>query len=201
MEVPDRPVFGHCVVSSTYKFISIPKCASTYGLNLLSQELDWKISNFLLFDHSQKKSLIILRHPIERWKSAMFMYFLYPHLNIHINLSDPKTIFDKLCFEPHTDLQTNFLKNIDLNQAIFFKFDNNLEYNLTTFLEKKCNCTNIKLQGRHLDKQKNETNVVRKKLNEIIDFFLQDKLNEKKLMNYLKPDFDLYNNISYTRFD
>lgn len=197
MQIPDRPAFGHCIVTNNYKFISIPRCASTYGLELFNEELKWEISNFLIIDHSNKTNLIVLRDPIERWKSAMLMYFLFPHLKVHINLNEPETIFDKLCFEPHTDLQVNFIKNLDLNNAVYFQFNNNLEYNMISFLEKKLGYKNIKFRNKHLEKQKKNSDFVMNKLTEILDYFLQNQDYKKKLLNFLKPDFDFYNNVTF----
>lgn len=197
MLVPDRPAFGHCIISDKYKFISIPKCASTYGIELLHIELNWQISNFKTIDLSSKKNLVVLRNPVDRWKSAMLMYFLFPKLGVHLDLGKPKTIFDNLCFDPHTDLQVNFIKGLDLNNAIFFEFNSSLETTFVNFLEKELSYKNIKLKNKHLDKSKKEKNIIIKKLTEILDIFLDDVENKQKLYSYLKPDLDLYRSVNF----
>ena len=145
---------GYISPCEKYFWVKIPKCASTYIENLLIS-LDWKIDNYRHRD--DKDSLIyfsVLRDPIDRWISGIVEYLTINKIELS-DLSDVaiKLIFDAKTFDRHTQNQCYYLESINLQNTIFFKFDQQLSKNLENWF----NSQNLKFNPAIENKKQNKS--------------------------------------------
>jgi len=131
---------GECWVDEVNDkaYIHIPKNASSFVKGvLIGSGGFWNHSETLV---NRGENLIVLRDPIDRWCSGITQY-LY---NNKLDISDDK-IFDKITFDDHTDLQTYFLKGVNLDHATFMLVDDNLRTNLANWIYDRGYRTNVDL--------------------------------------------------------
>ena len=132
-------VLGECMShpDTDLMYVYIPKNASSWTKPNL-QDWNWEMYNYHTdLQIKNKKAIIVLRDPLERWVSGIAEY-LYLHqydlntweLSSHmINL-----IFDRIVFDDHTDRQINFLHGLERSNCVFFNCDENYRKNFSDFL-------------------------------------------------------------------
>lgn len=123
--------------SRNITYIHIPKNASSFVKGcLIGCGGFWKHSQELV---NGQENLIVLRDPIERWCSGMAQYqFNCGHLNMPID-----EVFAKITFDDHTDLQTYFLKDVDLIHTTYMRADHTLRDTITKWCLERGYQTNI----------------------------------------------------------
>jgi len=104
-------------------FIHIPKNASSFIKGCLLSSNNFVHNNNLV---TADKYLIALRDPIERWVSGITQLMSVPS-NQNLTLQD---LVSTVTFDDHTELQTYFLKGIDLDRCSFLWVDRNLRTNI-----------------------------------------------------------------------
>lgn len=185
-------------------FIPIPKNSSTYVESFFDIALGEKSYENFKFQTpiTPKKTIVVLRDPIDRWISGIVHYF---YLTNQVGYEViPKTIWDfvtnQIVFDEHTELQSRFLPNLDTDDIFFFKQDQTLQANIEEFIKVQFNIP--------------ETAWIKKKnkiqYNKSLNFFYKNKLkkyvlglsfNNKVLLNRLKkvyePDFELFNSVNF----
>lgn len=144
LKYPDYPI---CYSLDNLVYVPILKNAHT-SLNLFFKEYGFKkkYKNSTLIPDT-KKCIIILRDPIERWKSGLLENLAYKS-HITTNISDEilTRAVNYPFVDPHTLGQTFFLKNLCFEQCVFFKLDTNLEINLNNYLSKYYGANHYKLE-------------------------------------------------------
>ena len=109
-------------------YIPIPKNSSSYvGKLMLANK--WNIANFLETDLTNKKIIVILRDPIDRWVSGMAQYLCSSVVSKGYsadtiiqtwNEITQTLVFDKVIFDDHTEKQVYFINTVPTESCIYF---------------------------------------------------------------------------------
>lgn len=198
-----RHIMGTCgtLLDSKYGHIPIPKNASSYYNELFKQACNWKYNN-LYHNYPNKKFIVCLREPLDRWFTGITEYFYRYHGTIDItNAQILQLIGERITFDAHTEPQVNFISNIKPERLIFFKVDSNLNNNLEDFIRKELTLVKdleeVKLT---LEPHSNITATNPDKLRYIS--ILKDYINSRsEVMNKINmlyaKDFELYNTVKF----
>jgi hypothetical protein len=108
-------------------FVHIPKNASSFVKGCLLSTEKFTHSNSLI---TAERYLIALRDPIERWVSGITQLMSVPD-NQHLTLQD---LVSTVTFDDHTELQTYFLQDVDIDRCTFLKVNQNLRTNIKLWL-------------------------------------------------------------------
>jgi hypothetical protein len=118
--------FGTCMShpDSPLMYINIPKNASSWTKpNLI--DWGWQFYNFHT-DNLEKKAIVVLRDPIERWVSGISEYLTLYHPTMGVPAQETvELIFDRVCFDDHTERQIRFIDGLDTDNCIFLLCDGN----------------------------------------------------------------------------
>ena len=179
---------GECWVDETHHFtyVHIPKNASSFVKGcLIGARGFWKHSETLI---NGKENLIVLRDPIDRWCSGIAQY----EYNIK-SLLDPHTAFETITFDDHTELQTYFLKGVDLSCATFMLVDDNLRSTLSRWIIEHGYVTNIEIA--HAYNTSEDDKLERK--NYYIKLLEQDPSLVLKLKEHFAEDYKLIKSVKF----
>jgi hypothetical protein len=123
-------ILGECWADpdKNITFVHIPKNASSFVKGCLLSTNRFTHSNTIV---NADNYLITLRDPIERWVSGIAQ-FMAIDSNKHLTLEE---LFNTVTFDDHTELQTYFLKGINLDHCTFVRVDTNLRTNLSNWLK------------------------------------------------------------------
>lgn len=139
-------VYGDCSINHHRKLfiVNIPKCASSWVkayTALLGDTPDntWLGGNFTTDNLEDYQPIVVLRDPVSRWISHSPMGdAIYDMIRdqaedafFFINL--PSLLYS----DEHTAPQTDFIKGIDLTNAVFFLADKNFSFKFEQFLVKQ----------------------------------------------------------------
>ena len=207
--------FGEGLVSPDRNFLmfKIPKNASTFLVDNLVK-LDWEHVNYEDYLESNIKTMVVLRDPISRWISGLVEYLFLYHRNILDNIIDPFTfdylpllgeklaislIFEKIVFDDHTDRQCSFLHNVNIDNTVWFRFDNNLNKNISYFLN------SVGLKNNLLDAEKvnssegdDSISMHKRKLKELFEYIIsKDQFKRNTIEQWLWCDIELYNRVKF----
>ena len=148
-------------------YIPIPKNSSSYvGKLMLANH--WGVNNYLTTDLSNKKVIVLLRDPVERWISGMAQYLCstgYPaDLTIEKwNSLTTTLVFDRLIFDDHTEKQVYFINIVPEENCVYFNGTHGVAEKLQKYLT-----------GQGID------------LNINIDITPSDDSQNKKLVKFLR---------------
>lgn len=205
--------YGEGLISPDRKFFifKIPKNASTFIVKNLTA-LGWEHASYGEF--ACENTIAILRDPVERWISGIVEYLFLYHENVLGNLADPfnyeylpllgeklglSLLFERIVFDDHTDRQCSFLKNVNIDSTIWFKFDNNLNKNLSTFLTAN-GLTNDLLNAEKVNSSDSTDRVpsLKRKLKELIEYaMLHDNFKKYNVEQWMWCDIELYNRVKF----
>jgi len=178
---------------SKFYFIPITKNASSFTYRCLSQ-IDWQY--YKLYHYGQledKIPVVILRDPVERWLSGFAQDYIDGKFPLGLN--HPETlnnIFLKGVSGIHTYTQHWYVKNYKLYNAVFIKFTKGYIDLPKIF---KYNIENIddideKSKGYSFNKDSRIQTL-------ISNHYETNPVYQQNLHNYLKDDFELYNNANF----
>ena len=204
---------GEGLVSPDRKFFifKIPKNASTFIVKNLTA-LDWEHACYGEFDC--QNTIAILRDPIERWVSGIVEYLFLYHENVLGNLADPfnyeylpllgeklglSLLFERVVFDDHTDRQCSFLKNVNIDNTIWFKFDDSLNKNLSSFLTSIGQNNNL-FNAEKINSSESTDRVpsLKRKLKQVIEYAINnDKFKKYNLEQWMWCDIELYNRVKF----
>jgi hypothetical protein len=164
-------------------FVHIPKNASSFVKGCLFCTEKFIHSNSLI---NAEQYLITLRDPIDRWVSGIAQ-FMNTELNQHLTLHD---LVNTITFDDHTELQTYFLQDIDIDRCTFLKVDQNLRKNIKLWLNENGYTVNADVIPNI-----NEGNLTMKnRFAAMIDGNSQIKL---KLAKHYEQDYELINRVKF----
>lgn len=181
-------------------YIPIPKNSSSYvGKLMLANNCN--VANFLETDLTNKKIIVLLRDPINRWVSGMAQYLCssiviqgYSADDIINNWSEilQAVIFDKVIFDDHTEKQIYFINTISKESCIYF----NSSHGVGELLQKYLSEHNVNL---NIDVDSNiPVNTQHTKLADFLKNILAQDIN---LVNRLKEVYaDDYKLIESVKF-
>ena len=165
-------------------FVHIPKNASSFVKGcLLSTDQFIHSDNLINAD----QYLITLRDPIERWISGIAQ-FMSVDSNKHLT---PDELVNIITFDDHTELQTYFLKDIDLNKCTFLRVDKNLKANLKIWMA---------VHGYYVTNFDKISNInqgdesIKSRIAAMVDGNSQIKLN---LTKHYANDYELINRVKF----
>lgn len=191
--------------TTEYCYIPILKNAHTWGTNIFQNYLDFEEKNYV--PNTDKKYIIFLRNPVERWVSGVmeFMQSLHvdpvtkPYLSNSCKL-DPLHLA-LLCtivtFDAHTVRQVDYLREfypkLYTRNIIYFYMDDNFSENVTSFLYKSFGLQlptskiNVAKENRfkiHIEKQ-------------IINFLNENPKYKKNIELYFDRDYSFLNTCKF----
>ena len=180
---------GECWVDevNNISYIHVPKNASSFVKGvLMGCGGFWHHSETLV---NSTENLVMLRDPIDRWCSGITQY-LY---NIKQDLSADE-IFDKITFDDHTDLQTYFLQDVDLDKTTFMLVNDNLKANLNNWIYNRAYRTNVDIaieyNASNNDNRRTTKEYYVKLLEQNPDLVL-------KLKKHFEADYELINRVKF----
>jgi hypothetical protein len=176
---------GECWYSKHVTFVHIPKNASSFVKGCLINN-GWQHSNtFVPSNHY----LVVLRDPLERWLSGMAEY----QVNSNQLDLDAHTIFNTITFDDHTELQTYFLKDVNITKTTFLLFGDNLRNDLNTFL--LAYGFNNGVTGiENINASDTTKQAIKNRLQQFMDVYPEYKI---KVQRHFVADYHLYENSIY----
>lgn len=194
-------VTGTCMYHQELKhcYISIPKNASSF-LRETFKDTGWKHMHVGM-NMEIDAVVVVLRDPIERWITGISQHittnilgenFGSTHYLEHDNELVHKLIFDQVVFDDHTEQQSWFLEPFDLNKAVFFYCDHNLNQNLDNYFKGQFQLASKPYVNVSKD-QFDNANLVEhfKKL------VYNNKTHYNRLRSYFVRDYDLINSVRF----
>jgi hypothetical protein len=109
-------------------FVHIPKNASSFLKGCIIATGKFVYSKEFV---PAKKYLIVLRDPLERWISGISQFFITNSLPDQMS-----EIFDIITYDDHTDLQSYFISQVNLDTSDIFYMDKNLRSNMQDWIDR-----------------------------------------------------------------
>jgi len=193
--------FGQCFINRELDlmYVNIPKNASMFVRSNLPSIDKWAWENYYLTTRTNK-ILAVLRDPIERWLSGLAqIYYQTDFKESDMSNSFLRLLFDKVGIDDHTERQVLFLNDLDINKCIFFKFDDNLRYNISGFFKTEFNIDHDltllqKINASSEDiRKENIKNIFKKFINKNSWF-------KNKLLMYYEEDYKLLAQVTYYEY-
>ena len=175
---------------SEYGYVPIPKNASKFANKYFRNQARWHRHLNFLNMKNDKKFIVFLREPLERWVSGMTEYIFRYYR--HIDIKNPNYFINKKVFDEHTEFQSYFLEGIDLSNCIFFRVDNFLQENLQDFMKR-----NVKEFRNIKPAIIPEISPIKENMKTILRSFLEERKYAEPLEKFYQKDYDLYNNVNY----
>jgi hypothetical protein len=184
-------------------YIPIPKNSSCYTVDLLTRN-GWTASNFLTADLTDKKFVVLLRDPIDRWITGIAQYFCsvvvdneYATEEIERDFNElvKRIIFDQVIFDDHTETQLYFIKSIPLAQCTFFDSSTDLAETLKKYLVSENQNLNTEYE---LFRNASNDNIVHPNLVKLFKNWVETDKNLVDRLTYVyADDFELIKKLRY----
>lgn len=180
---------GECWVDdvNNISYIHIPKNASSFikGV-LIGAGGFWRHSETLV---NSNENLIVLRDPIDRWCSGITQYLHNSKQDLSVN-----EVFDRITFDDHTELQTYFLRGVDLSKATFMLVDENLRKNLDNWIYNRPYRTNVNIAIEYNASGKDDRRTTKAYY---INLLEQNPNLVLKLQKHFEEDYKLINSVKF----
>ena len=190
---------GGMFIKDNLVYIPIPKNSSSYIGQLLLKN-GWGIGNFLTTDLSNKKIIVLLRNPNDRWVSGMAEYLCSSLLKNGRTSADiiknwngivQDLVFDQVIFDDHTEKQVYFIQSIPRENCVFFNSAKQPEQAVKQYLTIQGIDLNTDIE---LDRNQTQGNKYKKTL---VDFLRNQLVKNPtlitRLMNIYQEDYLLWN--------
>jgi hypothetical protein len=202
--------YGMCFPDHKLKkfWVNIPKCATNWGKSWAKKN-KLRISNY----HSEQllekgyQPIVFLRDPVDRWYTGMAEWIhRYGIFNPNYTPTEEvlSVLLERVAFDEHTEEQVVFLENIDTNNAVFFRVDDNLSNNFKHYCEHELNQDPNLVLVQKSYSATGKKKVFKERLKECLtNSIYNNNLNGKKevcelrLKNYYELDYQLYNSVQY----
>lgn len=201
--IPDRgynPGGGMLSPNQDIFYLNIPKNASTYLTNVLKVN-NWSHWNILENNKSIKSSIVFVRDPVDRWISGFATYaalhlFGYGYGSDHFindyNDLSKRIIFDQIIFDDHTDFQVKYITQILDYNPVFFRYNENLIQQITSFLGYDLNTT-VTVDANH-----SESNFDTKQISQFMKKQINCNLDLKaRVIQHYNKDYEFINSIEF----
>lgn len=191
--------YGFCFSWSNldYYYIPLPKRASQFTEAVLKNSFgELFVENNFNIDKSllSKKAIIVMRDPIEGYLSGVSEYLYRNCKNYSLDLETIDLIFTQLLFDEHTDIATNFLNGLNVQNCIFFDFNNNFTDTLKHFLIYDCS---TKFEYPKLSDYNHKDMTAKTFYNKLKKAYENSIKYQNNVKNYLQLDIELYNSIEF----
>jgi len=200
---PESIQMGTCYSGASHVYVPIPKAGSSYSKKLFRNILEWPQRNFLNNLHTpeftNKKFIVMIRDPLERWLSGMAEYFDIMKDNSGIKLEDKDTklievMMEQMLVDDHTIPQYNFLEGLNTDNCVFFNIDKeNFQQNFDKWVETNLGVNRAPVPNdvnRYSTKENTYKHIVRN----IFKSHIMDNTRFKNRFNMIyKNDYTLLN--------
>ena len=187
-------ILGQCMShpEGNLMYVNIPKNASSWTKpNLL--DFGWEFYNYHT-DVIDNHALVVLRDPVERWLSGIAEYLTLYHTDIHIESNLIELIFDRVCFDDHTEQQIKFIHGLDTKRCTFFRCDQYYREDFSTYLDEHGMPNSFhKYAFQHVS----ENSPDRKKFQEIFANEIEKSKYLTQIKNYYEEDYRLMDSVEY----
>lgn len=189
--------FGECMShwDSELMYVYIPKNASSWTKPNL-KDYEWEFYNYHS-DKLDKHALIVLRDPVERWLSGIAEYFALYHPKFKMDSWTHDVfdlVFDRVCFDDHTECQVKFLHGLDTDNCTFFWFDENYRTNFSQCIsEYYGNNSYNNYEYQHVS----DRDPTRRNFKEIFRNTIQNSKYLEQVKNYYAQDYELINQVKF----
>lgn len=201
---------GSCLTGDVdYIYVTIPKNASSYTEDIWKLMINnAKPDNFLENpDLRNKKAIVVIRDPLERWMSGIVHnFYTRTTLDSGISLEDKtilKYIFVKLTLDEHSELQCNFLENLEINQCVFLRLGVNYSFwlkkvmvdllgvNYSFWNKSLSNHGVLTMNTTGINYNHSDKNYIKQKnLKTLYEYYRTNPTAQEQLSKYLKRDYD-----------
>lgn len=189
--------YGECLShpDSEFMYVYIPKNASSWTKPNL-KDWGWEVYNYHT-DELDKKAIVVLRDPVDRWASGIGEYLTRYHKPFVLdNQETLDLIYDKITFDDHTERQVNFLHGLDTDRCVFFKFDYTYRELFGQFVEQHIGPNRYKSYAYMHESSKYPETRQRYK-----DFFTeqinQDSALRTRIKQHFAADYELLENVEF----
>lgn len=177
-----------------FVYIPITRCATNWMYSQLMQNKFYKIPDDDKHLYAHKKRLVILREPVDRVISGMFISFC--DLATLENSIDQKSFENYLNKDMHTISQLTFLPENEVHNSdryVYFKFDDSIPDKINEYMN-NCGMTLEPGSMMWFDPNDRPIGASSKENREKV-------YSDPKLLNmfrdYLKEDYKLYNSVEW----
>jgi hypothetical protein len=188
-------VYGECMShpNTDLMYVYIPKNASSWTKPNL-KDLSWEFYNYHK-DQLDKHALVVLRDPVERWLSGIAEYLTLYHPTLTIDSTETlDIIFDRVCFDDHTEQQIKFIHGLDTDRCTFFRCDSYYREDFSTFLDDHGIPNRYhKYEFQHVS----ESSPDRRRFQEIFRAQLEKSKYLTQIKNYYEEDYRLMDSVEY----
>lgn len=189
--------YGTCMSHPTgsLMYVNIPKNASSWTKpNLL--DWGWEFYNYHTdVQQRNKVAIVVLRDPIERWLSGIAEYFALYYPEFHMQDSEALAlVFDRVCFDDHTERQIDFIHGLDTEQCIFLRCDENYKTLFSQLLDEHGMPNQY---ARYNNQHVSEDSPVRKHFKELFRREIQNPKYLKQVEDYFRLDYDLIQSVRF----
>jgi hypothetical protein len=189
-------VYGECMSHPEHDlmYIYIPKNASSWTKPNL-KDWGWEFYNYHT-DNLNKHALVILRDPVERWISGIAEYLTLYHTDIQSPLYETeRLIFDRICFDDHTEKQIKFLNGIDTSSCTFMMCDSSYRANFSKFISERLGDNKYhKYAYQHVSDDCPNRRRFKSIFKKLID---ENPKYLEAVKNYYQEDYGLINSIEF----
>jgi hypothetical protein len=175
-------------------YVYIPKNASSWTKPNL-KDFGWEFYNYHI-DKLDKHALVVLRDPVDRWLSGIAEYFALYHSKFKIDSwteSVFELVFDRVCFDDHTERQLKFLHGLDTDNCTFFNFDTYREDFSQWITEHYGENKYDRYEYQHVSEQ----DPVRREFKEIFRNAINNSKYLEQIKNFYANDYQLINSVKY----
>lgn len=190
--------YGQCLWHplSEVMYVNIPKNASSWTFKVL-QDAGWDVYNYHDDRMYLKRSLVVLRDPIKRWVSGISEYFAVYHPNIQTEDFTKvflDVIFDRVCFDDHTERQCYFIEGLKFDKCDFIEFGPKYTNNFLQW----CSENKIIIKSVPDKIHSSDSDITRQQLTKFF-YSIVDSNNEYKnsIQQFYKLDYELMNSINF----
>lgn len=187
--------YGECMThhSTDLMYVHVPKNASSWTKPNL-KDFGWEFYNYHT-DGLNKTAIVVLRDPVDRWISGIAEYLTLYHSDFILNDTEViNLIFDKICFDDHTERQVNFLHGLDTNRCIFFRCDEYYRHNFSKFLDEQGMANRYhRYEYQHVS----DVSPIRKKFKNIFNNEIKNPKYLKAVKDYFAADYELINLVKF----
>jgi hypothetical protein len=194
--------FGNCMTRDDldWMYVNIPKNATTWTKPILFDH-HFKEYNYHHDNLYHKRSIILLRDPLERWLSGISEFFrLLESDNTAVDLKDLnrksfyEMILDIVIFDDHTEQQVCFIADLDHKKNIYFKCNSQYRLNFSHWMHSY----NMPGNYDHLEYQyTTESDPQKAQFQKYLKEFLTEERYVNRIKSYYRLDYNLINSVKF----
>lgn len=173
-----------------FVYIPITRCATNWMISQLTHNGFYKVAPVERDNVKDKERLVIIREPIERVISGMFVPSEEIDMSVLDSNIDKLEFEDKLGSDVHTSNQTRYLSKNDSGKYVYIKFDNDLPNKIYEYM----NSHGVTLEPGPMSWTTITVGAESKERREKV-------YNDPRLLNmfreFLSEDYELYNSVEF----